>query len=460
MRDRMCVEPDKDPNKRYLREHFDAGKLCHILSHPNDFKHVLQPSKRQEERPEWARRGGLGARNGTRDEIIDMCSRYLANSTIDDNMTGVYEAEYYRASEGRGRWTPAKGMSLGSLSRKVRHIIANDFYTDIDAVNCHPTILLHLCSQMGLDTPVLQRYVYERDTVFAEVMGCLHISKDDAKVLMLMIVYGGEKLYRDLRGDTCAVVKAFKAEIETIGRAFCTKYPHELGMHMRRRRDKTKWEGSDIGSFFNMYVIEEEVKMLEVIYDEMMKRGLCGDDGRDVILCYDGLMVRKTTAVGPELLDELSAMIEAQLGLKIKLTIKVMEPVAEAISIVVVLDDTWVKYLDEDRWDEFSKMAIGMPVIANDTARGRGYCNNQMFRVAALGDVVVLEDTIDGGQISVSQAVLRADFRPGYCITSHKAQGCTIRQQYGVHELVKMGPHGAYVALTRASDIGNIVLFQ
>jgi len=120
-------------------------------------------------------------------------------------------------------------------------------------------------------------------------------------------------------------------------------------------------------------------------------------------------------------------------------------------------------------------MDVGMPVIANTSNRSRGFTNNQTFRIRSLtvsgregpvdrppitvGHSVLLEDTQNASLIVLSQHTLRVNFRPGYCVTSHKAQGSTITEQYGVHELEKMGAHGAYVAITRATYIGNIVLF-
>jgi hypothetical protein len=344
----------------------------------------------------------------------------------------------------------------------MRHIIANEYYVDIDAVNCHPTILLYLCGQLGLETPNLRRYVEHRAECFEEIAAALKIDKDSAKTLMLMIVYGGKSLYNELGGDRCAFTKAFRDEVHDIGLAFCRRYPEELMAHLARRREKGKWEGSDVGSFFNMYVIGKEVEMLEVIYAEMNRLGLCGPDGDDVVLCYDGLMVKRSPLVTDELLTQLSDMIHARLGMGIKLTTKAMTPAqVPPCHGPIVLGDEWLKYLDSDKWDEFPKLAIGMPIIANETSRARGYCNNEMFTLRATswcGTGLLLMNE-DGAPVTITMKQLREDFRPGYCITSHKAQGATIRTKYGIHEMDKMDAHGAYVAITRATDIANIVLF-
>lgn len=49
-----------------------------------------------------------------------------------------------------GRLFANGGLSLQSMSHRVRHTLAKNTYSDYDMVNAHPTILSQYCSKHGL----------------------------------------------------------------------------------------------------------------------------------------------------------------------------------------------------------------------------------------------------------------------------------------------------------------------
>jgi len=81
---------------------------------------------------------------------FDALKRYLAAA---DN--GSRTVKYKQSSNGCGRLYADKGLSLQNMVREVRNAIAYPFYTDIDFINCHPTMLAQRCRQRGIECPRL-----------------------------------------------------------------------------------------------------------------------------------------------------------------------------------------------------------------------------------------------------------------------------------------------------------------
>lgn len=131
---------------------------------------------------------------------------------------------------------------------------------------------------------------------------------------------------------------------------------------------------------------------------------------------------------------------------------------------------TIYKSIDVKKSEEFSHLIQGMPLISNTNSNKWGYHNNQRFTLISLGEdddqafgdfresPIRIESDKDHTQMDIPFDRFIKDFRPAYAITAHKAQGSTIRDNYGIHEAWMMGAHGIYVALTRATDKKNITI--
>ncbi len=468
------------PTHRYKQEIFDAKKLYHVLTHQDEYKDALASSNR-----------------GSTAEIVRECTKYLVNAVIDAKGMGRVQVEYYKSSKGRGRWLPTGSMSLATMTRKVRHIVANDEWVDIDAVNCHPAILLQLCEKRGLSMPKLAHYCANRNEVIAIIMRTLGVDRDLAKKIPLSLINGGTKDYYENGGPKVQWLVEFKAEMEKIWRAFIQEDLEGYMANCARRRAKGKeYTSSDQGAFVNGFLVDKEVEMLDAMIEYLESIGAIfrpvGGGLDQLVMCSDGLMFSlgaynaHAKANGEQaLLDKLAEVVLAKTGLVMKFERKIMTPMAtpDRDSLPMpVKHEEWQPFMDPAHWDEFYRLDVGMPVIANANNRARGYTNNATFKVLSLayggdegevkergqvsGDLILLEDAdedVPYGQVrdmlAVSQAHFRADFRPGYFITTYKAQSATYRQELGIHDIEKMGPAGAYVALTRAVDPANITLF-
>ena len=83
-----------------------------------------------------------------------------------------------------GRLYAIGALSMQGFSKPVRKLLAGNLYHDIDIINCHPTLLLRICTERGWDAPLLRRYVEDRQ-------GTLR-AWNTTKREVLVAMYGGK----------------------------------------------------------------------------------------------------------------------------------------------------------------------------------------------------------------------------------------------------------------------------
>lgn len=99
-------------------------------------------------------------------------SKAFLNYVITKSRKGVMRNEYSTSrengSKGWGRLSADKGKSYVTLTRKARHYLAMNFYTDIDIQNCHPVLIEQLCDLYGLtaERDLLRHWAENRETIF------------------------------------------------------------------------------------------------------------------------------------------------------------------------------------------------------------------------------------------------------------------------------------------------------
>ena len=75
---------------------------------------------------------------------------------------GIVKTEY-KQNNGFGRFYAVKSISMLSMPCEIRHTLAKDLYVDIDVVNAHPVILMHLCKNKDMSPKLLKKYIKNRD---------------------------------------------------------------------------------------------------------------------------------------------------------------------------------------------------------------------------------------------------------------------------------------------------------
>jgi hypothetical protein len=98
-----------------------------------------------------------------------------------------YKSNHYDAI---GRVPPLYGLGLINLRREIRHTLIKDKYTDIDIDNCHPIILQQILDYNNISNEEFKYYINNREDVLNIIKDNHKINRDDAKNLMISIMYG------------------------------------------------------------------------------------------------------------------------------------------------------------------------------------------------------------------------------------------------------------------------------
>lgn len=172
-----------------------------------------------------------------------------------------------------GRQFAKGGVSMQSMKRWMRHLLANDSYYDLDIKNCHPNILSQLCKKKGWETPVLDNYLVNREDLLKEMVG---LSRDDAKEVVLSIMnYTETSGYNKLQNRPTWLFN-FKKEIENIQINLLEDPEYTtLFENLKKHKDFNR-----MGSLMNNLLcnIENKCLMKAIQYQE----------SKDPVLAFDG----------------------------------------------------------------------------------------------------------------------------------------------------------------------------
>lgn len=216
----------------------------------------------------------------------------------------------YSKKNNEGRLYAAGGVSLQGFCREIRHTIANDFYNDVDIVNCHPVILYHICKNNKFNCPYLIEYIENRDNILNDIIKINEkLNKDDVKKIILSLLNGGKNEYNNIVIKN-NFIKKFKSEINNILDSICNIDPDKY------KNFKPKNAYNKKGSYVNTLLCIEENKILLKLLDFF---NIKYND--IVVLCFDGLMIPKNINCD---LNNAIKYIKDSLGYDINLKIKDM----------------------------------------------------------------------------------------------------------------------------------------
>lgn len=90
-----------------------------------------------------------------------------------------------------GRVNPSGSISLSIFHRPTRHGLAEEFYIDLDMVNCQPTIMVEILKHHNRSKPTLTKYAVNPKKYRERIMNHHKCSKDVAKNLPITLLFGG-----------------------------------------------------------------------------------------------------------------------------------------------------------------------------------------------------------------------------------------------------------------------------
>ena len=199
--------------------------------------------------------------------------KYIKNSEPvgKPNYRGV--SVHYKPARGAsdGRLFAQFGMSMQPMPSKVRAVLADGYYYDVDMVNAHPTILLHICQERKVDTPCLKEYVETREAVIDRLVRVYGSERSIVKVEVLKRIYGSHK---SSPFDSDAWFNAFKKEMNAVLRLAKKWFPNYYECARKNKNASTLSRG----------ITAIEAKLLETIEINLG----CSPNA---VLVFDGIMV-------------------------------------------------------------------------------------------------------------------------------------------------------------------------
>jgi hypothetical protein len=211
--------------------------------------------------------------NKTEYPLLPMLKKYrraVQNGTV------LTAYEYSKNHTITGRQFAKGAPSLQGMKRWIRHTLATGYH-DYDMVNCHPTIFVQYCKKQGWDTEPFESYLSNRDELLQELCDKNEITRDDAKKVVLSILNGGAKEYKNLQTKPLWLTM-YKLAVENIQNNMKSD-PQNVDLVTSIKEYKTYNIG---GSVMNHILcrIENDILMCAIEFSKV----------KEPVLCFDGFM--------------------------------------------------------------------------------------------------------------------------------------------------------------------------
>eukprot|EP00798_Chlamydomonas_sp_ICE-L_P004489 gene4489-biopygen22200 len=129
----------------------------------------------------------------------DKWKQIASTCMVARSLGGYVPVRYYmhESQDGYGRMksrvdaTGVSAVPYVRMGREARAVLAGDLYWDVDMVNCQPSFLSQKCQQYKIKSPLLDRYVTDREAALNEVMDACGVTREDAKNLFIRLIFLG-----------------------------------------------------------------------------------------------------------------------------------------------------------------------------------------------------------------------------------------------------------------------------
>jgi hypothetical protein len=208
----------------------------------------------------------------------------------------------YAANATKGRIF-VDGIGLQRIYNQFRGCLCEEVYYDLDMVSAHHSILLYICRENEIATPILSQYVANRENYLAQLMQDENISRDEAKRLFIIALNktkDTEKNYK--RKIKNKFYLSFDKEIHEIQQKLIEKYPVEV-KHLMTHNYKAKYNLNGCLTNILMTTIENEILQKTITY--LKSKNIIPD-----VPMFDGVMFRMSSYFSPidDLISQLNTL--------------------------------------------------------------------------------------------------------------------------------------------------------
>lgn len=203
-------------------------------------------------------------------------------SIIKSNNNHKVNYQYVKGKDDFGR-LQSVDPSLQRLYNGFRGILCNNITIDLDMSNCHPNILLNLCSKHNIKCDYVKQYIYNREESLKELTVDYEISRSEAKTTYLKCL-NKEELTTRINNKIIKNVNFLNYDKET------TNIINSL--YEIYKKDYDKYVNEDYnrkGKMINLILCKyEDIYLREAIdYLKSQKIEVCTN-------MFDGCMIYKT----------------------------------------------------------------------------------------------------------------------------------------------------------------------
>ena len=261
-------------------------------------------------------------------------------------------------------------FTTASMWANSRNLLFRDNYWDLDFVNCHFMIALHLFQKHNLPHEKIEYYINNREKCLEEVIqkagGDLMCSRYSAKAFFLRICYGGKikNWCKDVLADSDEFKTGFYKELE-----------EEIHTNIRYLIDNTEEYYRNVKSYTQG--VKDAENDTRGIYPATFSN-ICQDIERKCLMCmkntfeffnyivggliYDGCHIWKPSKDGKRLeipesiIRGIEEKIKEEIGCVMKITVKSMYDEKDD-ELLCVSDEKMdmLKRLDENSYDNVKK---------------------------------------------------------------------------------------------------------
>lgn len=318
-----------------FQEQFNYDKLYKLI---NNFDEIIDqlPIERQNKIKEKAKEF---------DPLIAL-KKILKVISKQDSINTVKYA-FSKSSKNYGRLF-AKNASYQGLTREFRALLAEEFYYDIDFVNCHPNILEQYCKKKGISCNVLTNYNLNKDNIIIDIQQKYDINKQDIKDIFLTLINGGDRIGVTLIDE---YLQSFKNEMKTIHNLIVQLNPNIL------KQIKKIWGNNQhniYGKVVNCILCQIENEIMLTAVEYLLNNGYNID-----CLIFDGFLIRKNKTITSELLDMTSQYVYSNTGYNLKLIHKEFNNIISLDNFNSIEEDELIKLKKDETYpqdkEEFEK---------------------------------------------------------------------------------------------------------
>ena len=239
-------------------------------------------------------------------------------------------------------------ITQSCMKQIAKGALCSDNYTDVDVVNCHPEMLYQLFKQKGYKCKNLKAYVKNRDEIIETCKDKYNMSRDEVKVLLLKLFYGGK-----CKSSDPQLFKDIETELVD-NRTKLLNLNELLPYRMEAINKKGEADWNIDGTALSYYLQTCECKVLLTMYNYLK------DNGYTIgALIHDGLHLDNSKDLTPQHIELMVAKIQNDTGFDLNITTKKFMTIKQ-------LDDTIVVKTDKEGGDIISDLLKHDYVICNE----------------------------------------------------------------------------------------------